>query len=405
MIMDKTKRCTFYGMREIIDVDFCDKVRKTLTRLAEENDSLEFLFHITGASYEVFLMETLALRTQYPDKDISLVYISEINPECSSGVNPLGTYFYRRYSLTTPFSFYDKIFFAPEYKMQKYDGRRDFMRVFHHTQSWLVEQCDVLIAYEYPELFSSEATYLKRYSKKVKEVISLTNEETSERIVSYITELEDKHKTIMDELLSGMSVAEIAKRRKVTNTAINTKIDRMTRIIKDKLRRDYRISLGNAERNPKTKCAVCGFDKNSVQYIHDIVVLIKYLESNIGVNEYFIPYNLCFNELIGPLIHMSKENSDKINLVAVVPENDTKGTTFYCPPYSRILSISNLIDRDFYKNLISECAYLICDLSAVEDKDALKEFCCTAGTTLIDVSLLSGQIRKSYFGEENECIE
>ena len=401
--MSKTRRCTFYGMREIMDADFPDKMRKTLTRIAEENESVEFWFHITGSSYEVFLMEALALRTRYPEKEISLVYVSEINPECSGEENPIGTYFYKRYQKMMPLSFFDKVYFAPGYRTGNFDPHRDFIRLLHQTQNWLVEQCDILISYEYPELFSSEATYLKRYSKKVKEVISLTNEKTGENIISYIGEIEDNHRSIMEELLSGLSVSEIAKSRKVTSSAINTKIDRMTRIIKDRLRKDYHKSLGNVDRNQNTKCAVCGLNKNSVQYIYDIIVLIKYLRSNIGVSEYYIPYNLCFNELIGPLIHVSKDNYDKISLVAVVPENDTKDTTYYCPPYSRILSISNLIDRDFYRNLISECGYLICDLSAVEDKSSLIEFCGMAGTTLIDVSLLSGQLGKSYYEGESEC--
>jgi len=403
MKMEKTKRCTYYGMREIMDADFSDKMRKALTKIAEENESVEFWFHITGASYEVFLMEALALRTRYPEKEISLVYVSEMNPECSSEENPMGTYFHKRYLKTMPLIFFDKVYFAPGYKTENFDPHRDFIRILHQTQSWLVEQCDILIAYEYPELFSSEATYLKRYSKKVKEVISLTNEKTSENIVSYIGELEDKHRSIMENLLSGLNVSEIAKSKKVTSSAINTKVDRMTRIIKDRLRKDYRKCLGNTERNQNTKCAICGLNNNTAKYIYDIVVLIKYLRSNIGVNEYYIPYNLCFNELIGPLINMSKENYDKINLVAIVPENDTKDTTYYCPPYSRIISISNLIDRDFYRNLISECGYLICDLSIVEDKSALMEFCSTAGTTLIDVSLLSGQLLKNYCEGEQKC--
>ena len=68
--MSKTRRYTFYGMGEIMDADFHDKMRKTLTRIVEGNESVEFWFHITGASYEVFLMEALALRTRYPEKEI-----------------------------------------------------------------------------------------------------------------------------------------------------------------------------------------------------------------------------------------------------------------------------------------------------------------------------------------------
>lgn len=401
--MDKAKRCTFYGMREILDVDFSEKIRKALTRLAEENDSLEFWFHITGTSYEIFLMEALALRTRYPDKKISLVYVSEMNPECSNEENPLGTYFYKRYMKTLPLSFFDYVVFAPEYTRKSTKERADFMRIFHHTQSWLIDQCDILIAYEYPELFSSEATFLKRFSKKVSEVIPVMNEETSSRIVSYIGELEEKERSIMNELLSGLKVAEIARNRKVSQNAIDGKINRITRIIKERIRKDYRTSLKNIDRNQNTKCAVCGLNQNSVKYIYDIVVLIHYLKKELGITEYYIPYNLCFSELIGPMISMSKDTYDRISLVAVVPENDVKETTYYCPPYSRVLSISNLIERDYYKNLISECGYLICDLSTVEDKAALKEFCSAAGTTLIDVSLLSGQLSKNCCEEECEC--
>lgn len=401
--MEKVKRCTFYGMREIFDIDFLEKLRKELSSLAEENDNLEFWFHITGKSYEVFLMEALALRTRYPEKKISLVYVSEINPDCSNEENPLGTYFCKRYTKSLPLSFFDYVVFAPEYKSKSDKGRTDFMRIFHHTQSWLIDQCDILIAYEYPELFSSEATYLKRYSKKVDKVISVTNEETSRRIISYIGELEDKHRGIMEELLLGMKVSEIASKRKVTKTAIDGKIDRIARIIKERIRKDYWRSLKNSERNPNTKCAICGLDKNSVKYIYDIVLLIHYLQKELGVTEYYVPYNLCFNELLGPIISMTNDNYDRISLVAVVPENDVKETTFYCPPYSRVLSISNLIEQDFYKNLIAECGYLICDLSSVEDKSDLIKFCSSAGATLIDISLLSGQLGKNCSGEECEC--
>ena len=392
-------------MREIVDADFSDKLRKTLTKIVEENDSIEFLFHITGTTYEVFLTEALALRTRYPDKDISLVYVSEINPDCSGEENPLGTYFFKRYSKTMPLSFFDKVYFAPAYKMDSDDSHRDFIRIFNHTQSWLIDQCDVLIAYEYPELFSSEGTYLNRYSKKVKEVISLINEETSKHIVSYVEELEDKYRSIMKELLSGAKVSEVARARKVSQNAIHGKIDRSTRIIKERIRKDYRASIKNELRNQNTKCAICGLGTNSVKYIYDIMVLIKYLRRAIGVYEYYIPQNLCFKEFMGPLISMGMDNYDNISLVAVVPENDTKDTTYYCPPYSRIFSVTNLLEQDFYKNMISECGYLICDLSTVEDKSALLEFCSKAETTLIDVSMLSGQIGKSYYGEEKECIE
>lgn len=401
--MEKSKRCTFYGMREIVDVDFPEKVRRTLTRLVEDNDALEFWFHITGKSYELFLMEALALRTRYPDKKISLVYVSEINPDCSNEENPMGTYYCKRYMKSLPFSFFDYVVFAPEYKSKSKNARTDFMRIFHHTQSWLVEQCDVLISYEYPELFSSESTYLKRHSKRVDDVISITNEETSRRIISYIAELEDKYRTIMEELLSGMKVSEVASKRKVTKAAIDGKIDRITRIIKERIRKDYRASLKNSDQNQNTKCAVCGLNKNSVKYIYDIIILIHYLKKELGVSEYYIPSFLCFNELIGPIISMTKDNYDRISLVAVVPENDMKETTYYCPPYSRVLSISNLIEHDFYKNLISECGYLICDLSSVEDSSELLKFCSSAGTTLIDVSLLSGQLGKNCTEEESEC--
>ena len=403
--MCNPKICTFYGMRDIVDVDFADKARDAITRLVEENESVEFWFHITGTSYEVFLMETLAVRTHYPDKNISLVFVSEINPQTGSEENPLGTYFYKRYMKSVPLSFFDKVIFAPEYRSKSEKTRHDYMRIYQHTQSWLIEQCDVLIAYEYSELFSSEATYLKRFAKKVDDVISLTNEETSQRIVSYISELEDKERGIMEELLSGKKVAEIARGRKVSQTAIDGKIDRITRIIKERIRRDYRTQLKNKDRNPNTKCAICGLNRSSIQYIYDIVVLVNYMKKELGVTEYYIPNNLCFKQIIGPLISMSKESYDKISLVAVVPENDTKDTTYYCPPYSRILSITNLIDNNFYKNLISECGYLICDLSVVEDKSALKEFCSSLDTTLIDVSLLSGQLSKNYYEEENECLE
>jgi len=46
--MCNPKICTFYGMRDIVDVDFADKARDAITRLVEENESVEFWFHITG---------------------------------------------------------------------------------------------------------------------------------------------------------------------------------------------------------------------------------------------------------------------------------------------------------------------------------------------------------------------
>lgn len=392
--MSDVKICTFYGMRDIVDVDFIGKAREAIRTVVEENDSVEFWFHITGDSYNAFLAQVLALRTCYPEKHISLVYVSEIDPKTGSKENPLGIYYSKRYQKTLPLSLFDKVIFTPPYIGKSKNPDEDSMRRFHHTQSWVIDECDVLISYVYHELFESESTFLKRYSKKVEKVVSLTCEDTTGRILSYIANLEEKDRMILEDLLGGLKVSEIARNRNVSNSAIDTKINRAGRNLKERIKRDYRKALQNEDRNPLTKCAVCGLNSGSAKYLHDITVLINFLKIELGVREYYIPHELCFDELVGPMISMSRDFYSPITLIAVVPEDCDTDAQYYCPPYGRMLSISNLDEQDYYKNLISECSYLICDLTAVETKDELIAFCATAGISVIDVSVLSTQLQK-----------
>ena len=396
--MSEIKRFTFYGMREIVDVEFADKAREAIRQLIEENDRLEFWFHITGKSYYRVLMEVIALRTCYPQKSISIVNVLENDPEIGNKDNPMGIYYRNRFGPKIPLSLFDRVVVAPFFDCGDSSKPGANMRRFHHTQNWIVEQCDVLISYEYPELFSSESTFLKRYSGKVDMVVSLISEETSAKIVKYISELPEKEKNIMESLLAGKKMSEIAKESKVTKSAIDGKAERAARRIRELIKRDYHKKLYIDKRGSNRKCAVCGLSDNSLRYLQDVIQLVKFMEKELGVEEYYIPKELCFSEVAGPFIAMSREFVSSIKLHAVVPEDDEHDKDFYCPPYSSVLTISNLKEPDFYKNLISDCRYLICDLTTVDDKEILKRYCSETGVSLIDISVLSDQLSTS---EEN----
>ena len=389
MTVKKTIKCTYYGMREVIDIDFRQKAKTEIEKVVREYDSIEFLFYICADTYYLFLMEVLAAKSKYPEKEILIKRVLGINDEDGSEENTMGIYLKARFNESVPHSMFDDVIYAPRYTGKALENQSAFIRRFQFIQNWLLDQCDYIFSYEYPELFSTEAINLKRLYKKGKNILPLISDETSSLILEYIYELEGRERLVLEELMAGKTMAEIAREFKVSNSAIDGSVTKATRRIRERLRRNYIKRSHSEKRDEQKKCALYGVDDRSIQYIYDLFLLIRFMIKELDIREYHVPYDQCFAEIMGPLISKRDGLYTDLTLVAVVPEEDETDSRYYCPPYAKMHCNSSLIEKDFGKNLMGECGYLITNLSFAENKDMLIKFCAEKGITMIDISKIA----------------
>lgn len=200
-------KCTFYGINEIIDSDFKQRAKRVVKKLVSEHDNIEFWFYCSGNSYDAFLSEVLNVKRHYADKKISIVkmMLPDWNPEWERR---------KRYNKILPFENFDKISCADTYSSDSLTSSSElYLMNYYQVQFKLLEQCDAVIIYSYQELFFPENIYIKRLITKGKnKIISLSSSETSQKIIMLTSELDDRKKFIMEQLLQKVRLRVITRK-------------------------------------------------------------------------------------------------------------------------------------------------------------------------------------------------
>ena len=405
--MEKKKvRCTFYGLRSIYDADLQERMHEAIKKVVEENESLEFLVYLKDTTHLMFLAEAMQLRTAYPEKQIGITKVGAPDDEHEANENTMNRLsFLNRYDPDLPLSIFDGLIIADEYSGKaKKDTPGYMMHRVHSIQRWIFAQCDIIFAYDYAAFADSETFELDMLRKnKEKTVIDLGSKRTEERIIELAEGLDEKRRDIMKRLWEGASYAQIAIKYGVSGTAIKNTASKASREIRESLRRDYlRTTRKDGEAKPDA-CGLLGFGMQSNAYIHDVILILRFLGAKFNATDIYVEQSLCFSEIAGAIFPKDALSYREHRLIAVldpktVVENDVPVNS-YVPPYHSMSFVSDYdVDADIskermYGHIAEHCQFVITDFSEVSNREALLRSCKKHGTRLIDVAGFKNEIQ------------
>lgn len=402
----KTVRCTYYGLRSVYDVDLKERMHEAIKKVVEENESIEFLVYLKDNAYLMFLSEAMQFRTAYPEKKIKLIKVVAPDDDHPSNENSMKRIsFLNRFDSDLPLSIFDGLVVTDEYRGKaKKDSPGYMMLRVHSIQRWIFAQCNVIFTYDYDVFADSESFEIDILEKnKEKTLIPLASEQTKNRIMELAEGLDEKRRDIMKRLWEGASYAQIGIKYGVTGTAIKNTAHKASREIRESLRRDY-LRASRTEKEPKPgACGLLGFGMQSKAYIHDVVIVLKFLAASFGVKDIYVEQDMCFSEIAGAIFPKNSVSYKEHRLIAVldpkqVVESDVSVNS-YVPPYHTMSFVSdhevdmNISKARIYEHIAEHCRFILTDFSEVQDKEALSRICAKHGAALIDITSFLGSLK------------
>ena len=405
--MEKKKvRCTFYGLRSIYDADLRERMHEATKKVVEENESIEFLVYLKDGANLMFLAEAMQFRTAYPEKEIKIVKVAAPDDEHEVNENTMKRLsFLNRYDPDLPLSLFDGFVIADEYSGKaKKDNPGYMMHRVHSIQRWIFAQCDIIFTYDYAAFADSESFEIDMLRKnKDKTVIELGSKRTEERIIELAEGLDEKRKDILKRLWEGASYAQIAIKYGVTGTAIKNTASKASREIRESLRRDYLRATRRDEEAKPEACGLLGFGMQSNAYIHDIVIVLRFLGAAFNATDVYVEHEICFSDIAGAIFPQKSLSYREHRLIAVLdPKHAVEGVVgvnAYVPPYHSMSFVSDYdVDAEIskermYDHIAERCRFIITDFSEVKNKDALLLSCKKHGTSIIDIAGFKREIQ------------
>ena len=405
--MEKKKvRCTFYGLRSIYDADLRERMHEATKKVVEENESIEFLVYLKDGANLMFLAEVMQFRTAYPEKEIKIVKVAAPDDEHEVNENTMKRLsFLNRYDPDLPLSLFDGFVIADEYSGKaKKDNPGYMMHRVHSIQRWIFAQCDIIFAYDYAAFADSENFELDMLRRnKDKTVIELGSKQTEERIIELAEGLDEKRRDILKRLWEGASYAQIAIKYGVTGTAIKNTASKASREIRESLRRDYLRATRRDEEAKPEACGLLGFGMQSNAYIHDIVIVLRFLGAAFNATDVYVEQEICFSDIAGAIFPQKSLSYREHRLIAVLdPKHAVEGivgVNAYVPPYHSMSFVSDydvdakISKERMYDHIAERCRFIITDFSEVKNKDTLLLSCKKHGTSIIDIAGFKREIQ------------
>lgn len=197
----------FQAMYFVLDSTSAQKMRDEFIRLAQKDSQLEFWFTGCHTGYEKTAVKYIKeLGELFPDNQIDVVFI----------VDPVK---YEKLDLDIkevqdgfPVGAITKIEYAPRIEGKCEQNPHRFVEHHRKVLRWIIEQCDVLIAYHYDGVPDPTNTEIKRIRKKGNiEIIPIFNPEVAKAIDTYIDSLDGRDKTVLHGIRAGRTYKSLSE--------------------------------------------------------------------------------------------------------------------------------------------------------------------------------------------------
>lgn len=195
---------------------FVDQVSKnilqeTILQLTEEHDQLEFWFISCRTDFDAIAIQIITdLRKQYPGKQIDIVAVTDPLRYSYTNVEEFPEEDYR-----FPFHSITKLQAAPliQGKCEQYQDR--YLAHFNKIEKWIIEQCDIILAFYYEDI-PSPLTFEIRRLKKKKMVIPIFNPDVAQALLRQMEQLDERPRSILFGLKEGRTYTSIANELNVS---------------------------------------------------------------------------------------------------------------------------------------------------------------------------------------------
>ena len=195
---------------------FVDQVSKnilhqTLCQLTKEYDQLEFWFVSCRTDFDVIAIQNIMeLRKQHPDKQIDIVAVTDPLRYNYKSVEEFPEEDYR-----FPYHSITNLQVAPliQGKCEQLPNR--YLAHFNKIEKWIIEQCDIILAFYYEDIPSPLTFEIKRLKKK-KIVIPIFNSDIAQALLRQMEQLDERPRSILLGLKEGRTYTSIAKELNVS---------------------------------------------------------------------------------------------------------------------------------------------------------------------------------------------
>lgn len=181
-------------------------LQKTIFQLAEEYEQLEFWFVACRTDFDAIAIQIIMdLRKQHPDKQIDIVAITDPLRYSYTNVEEFPEEDYR-----FPFHSITKLQAAPliQGKCEQLSNR--YLAHFNKIEKWIIEQCDIILAFYY-EVIPSPLTFEIQRIKKKKVVVSIFNPDVAQALLRQMEQLDERPRNILLGLKERRTYTSIAK--------------------------------------------------------------------------------------------------------------------------------------------------------------------------------------------------
>ncbi len=221
-------RVGFLSISFRLDKSAISNLRKEMIKLAERDEHLEFWFFGCHDELESKAIQfILELRDALSRNQIDIVAVSD----------PVKN---ERLEITefdeTKDGFLEgsvtRVEVSPRFegKLEQHPNR--FVEHYRKVERWLIEQCDIVLAFHYDSIPHSVNTEIRRLKKRGKhEVISVFNQEFSERIDAFIAEMEGRDAHILQSLRAGISYKALSEELGITVNRVQQIANRAVRTV------------------------------------------------------------------------------------------------------------------------------------------------------------------------------
>lgn len=188
-----------------------DLLHQTLQQLINEHDQLEFWFVSCRTDFDAIAIQNIMeLRKQHPDKQIDIVAVTDPLRYNYKSVEEFPEEDYR-----FPYHSITKLQVAPliQGKCERLPNR--YLDHFNKIEKWIIDQCDIILAFYY-EVVPSPLTFEIQRIKKKKVVISIFNPNVAQALLRQMEQLDERPRSILFGLKEGRTYTSIANELNVS---------------------------------------------------------------------------------------------------------------------------------------------------------------------------------------------
>lgn len=358
-IEPKKAVCSFLGQYTVYDKDFLQRLTRELFILAQQYDSIEFLFNRSGDFEDQCFLAAMTTRQHFLEKDITITLVLS---------NEQRTYFFSQIAQGRghfPHYFADRLLTPPISYTDNPIANGKLVSL------WILQQSTHLVRYLYRELDSlTPKEYLSAEALQCA-ILDISSKETSVFLANRVRFLPKQDQLILQKKLYGEKKTQIAKQLGLNTHAVNRSLFRsMVSLV-----RSLRRRLQAQDTSPGPVCGIFPMGKTSYMTHHLFNMAIWYLVQNCSVSKFLVTEAYCNSSNVYSLGTFEKDV--EITVITTASKWTEPPPSPNAPPYQNVEILEDSPSGDplyLTKTILERSDLCLCDLSKTPGAPHIKAY-------------------------------